>query len=286
MLDWGGSVYANNLESDLTTPLDGSYVFYLGTFEDFTPSSENISEWAEHWTTIDAVNYNPQYSVFNARHKVSNTDPTGEQGYIWGVRRSRENMEWILITDADWTWPTDGDRERKVNWLVGSATTAIVGYINGENYQMITSPVGDTTPIPVISYELWAKKFFADGDNAGLSSSDANGNGVDNVIEYALDKDPVKTTTGALFAPQAHNSPSEAGLPPAEQGKYLGVVIQPSLDADVEILGWVSPDLSFAENVTAAVIETLPDGSLLIRDPVALGAGNERKFLRLEFLEN
>ncbi|WP_309400098.1 hypothetical protein [Cerasicoccus maritimus] len=285
-IDWGGAINAIDRESDLSTPLDASYVFYLGFFEDFTPTSDNVSEWAEHWTTIDAVNYNATYSVFNARHRVTASDPAGEQAYIWGVRRSRENMEWILITDPSWIWPSVDTFARKKNWLVGSATVAVVGSINGESYQMVTAPVSNTASIPVITYEMWTKKFFADGDSRSSSSADPDGNGIDNLTEFALDQNPVKNESGALFTPQALNSPSEAELPEAAQNRYLGVIVQPSLDADVQILGWLSTDLTFTDNVTAAVIETLPDGSLLIRDPEALGNSNTRKFLRLEFLEN
>lgn len=285
-LDWGGSVYAVNLQSNLATPLDSSYVFYLGYFADFTPTPSNVAEWAENWETVDAVNYNAQYSVFNARHEVTSTDPIGEHGYIWGVRRTRENMEWILISDPDWTWPSDGVFEQKVNWMVGSATEAIVGYINGEGYQMVTSPVGNTTPIPVISYDLWAKKFFADTDTNAAADQDANGNNVDNVIEFALDIDPTEATTGPLFTPSVVKSPSEAALPESEQSDYLGVVIQPSIDADIQVSGWVSPDILFSENVSAAVVESLPDGFILIRDSQPIGVGSKSKFLRLEFTEN
>ncbi|GHB92370.1 hypothetical protein [Cerasicoccus arenae] len=284
-LDWGGSINAVNLQSDLTTPLDSTYVFYLGSFGPFDPTSENVDEWAEHWTTVDAVSYNPSYGVFNARHDVTSSDPTGEQGYIWGVRRTRQNMEWILISDPNWTWPADGALEQKVNWMVSSATETIVGYINGSGYQMVTSPVNDNTPIPVISYDLWVKRFFPDGDVNADPEADPNGNNLDNLAEFALDANPVQSNTGDRFSPSVYHSPSESGLPEIEQGNYLGVIVQPSLDADVQVLGWLSPDITFSENVSAAVIETLSDGSLLIRDPVAFGPTNARKFIRIEFRE-
>lgn len=276
-LDWGGSVFSTNLKSDLTTPLDANFVFYLGVFEDFTPTAENTADWSSHWTTIDAVNYNPTYGVFNARHEVASSDPVGQQGYIWGVRRTREDMEWILITDPSWTWPANDDFGSKINWMVGSATEAVLGFINGTGYQMVTEPVADGSPIPIISYDIWKKRFFADSDAEAAPEADPNGNNLSNIVEFALDAEPT-ANRGALISASVHQSESA-------QGRFLGVIVQPSLDANVEILGWVSPDVTFTENVSPAVVETLSDGSLLIRDDSPMGPSNARKFIRVEFRE-
>jgi len=277
-LDWGGSVFATNLRSDGTTPLDGSFVFYLGYFEGFTPTPDNTDEWAEHWQSVDAVNYKPAYGLFNARHRVTSSIPGNPQGYIWGIRRTRENMEWILITDPSWTFPSPDQFGRKINWMVGSASEAVLGQINGADYQMVTAPAGDTDPIPAISYETWVKRFFADGDADADPNADPNGNNLSNIIEFALDADPNAGQANRRIQPSVYPSESAAG-------RYLGVIVQPSLDADVEVLGWVSPDVTFTTDVTAAEIETLSDGSLLIRDPSPLGPANPRKFIRVEFRE-
>lgn len=276
-VDWGGSVFANNLQSDLVTPLDSAFVFYLGSFGDFTPTNQNLTDWSENFMAIDAVNYKPAYGVFNARHEVTPNDPVGQQGYIWGVRRTRSNMEWILITDPDWTFPSDDDFGAKINWLVGSAAETILGNINGSSYQMVTEAVPDGSPVPIISYELWAKRFFSDVDANAQPLADPNGNDLSNFAEYALDANP-RNPTGSLISASVQSSTTA-------QGKFLGVIVQPSLDANVEVLGWVSPDITFTDDVSAAIIEELPDGSLLIRDAEPLGPANARKFIRIEFRE-
>lgn len=284
-LDWGGSLNADNVESDQETPLNESYVFYLGHFSSFTPTAENTDQWSANWATVDAVNYKPTYGLFNGRHQISDSDPAGQQGYIWGVRRSRDYMEWILITDPSWIWPTNDPLGQKLNWMVGSATVAILGDINDGSYQMKTAPVSELSPIPIISYELWAKRFFADNDPNADPDADPNSNSRTNLEEFALDANPVHGQGGEFIRPSVYKSPSEQGLPAIDQGNYLGVILQPSLDADVEIVGWVSPDITFNENVSAAIIEELPDGSLLIRDTEPMGPSNTRKFIRIEFNE-
>lgn len=283
-LDWGSSVNAQGLQQDGVTPLNDAFVFYLGVFSNgFTPTAENINDWAANWTTVDAVNYNPDYKVFNARHITSAADPSaGTQGYIWGIRRDKALNEWILITDSTWLWPENSLFGLKETWTVRMASEAIVGAINDSAYQMMTENVGNA-PLPSIDYAIWAKRFFVDGDPNAEADSDPDGNGLANMAEFALDGDPVG---------QERESNIESGIfevieplqPQESEGeRYLAVIVKPSADADVTISGSLSTDPGFSENVEAAVVEELEDGSLMVRDSTTVDEMTQQKFLRVQF---
>ncbi|WOO40737.1 hypothetical protein [Rubellicoccus peritrichatus] len=283
-LDWGSSVNAQGFQQDGVTPLNDAFVFYLGVFANgFTPTNANVDDWAANWTTVDAVNYNPAYKVFNARHTTSATDPAaGTQGYIWGIRRDKALNEWILITDSTWLWPENSLFGLKETWTVRMASEAIVGSINDSNYQMMTQNVGDA-PLPSIDYAIWAKRFFADGDPNADSEADPDSNGLANMAEFALDGDPVG---------QGRESNIESGVfevveplqPQESEGqRYLAVIVKPSVDASVNISGTLATDPGFSENVEAAVVEQLEDGSLMVRDPTPVDDMTQQKFLRVQF---
>ncbi len=283
-LDWGCSIYASNVQQDETTPLDDAYVFYLGVFsEGFTPTSGNIAEWAENWTTVDAVNYNPYYQVFNARHTLSPSDPAvGRKGYIWGIHRDPALNEWVLISDPTWAWPEDSLLGFKVNWMVGEASEAVIGAVNSNGHQVVTQNVGDA-PLPSIDYAIWAKRFFADGDPDADAMADPDGNGRPNMLDFALDDNPV--ATGANNALESGIFEIVEGPEPLDNEsdtRYLAVIVRPSMDANVTISGQLSTTPTFTQNVEAAVVEDLGDGTLLVRDSTPADEMTTPKFLRVE----
>lgn len=278
-IDWGTALGGSHLRSDQVSAVDSAYVFYLGYFASgFTPTADNTADWSSHWTTVDAANYQTRFRAFASRHRVGDNDPTpGTQAYIWGVRRDSDDMEWILVTNANWHWPNGSSQAKKRNWIMGDTATAILGSIN--NGQGFATTSVDSPAVPVIGYDLWAKRFFADSDARALPEADANNNGVPNLIEYALDRHPDQGGQGELYSVGRYALPAD----PGGDQRYLGVIIQPSLDADVTITGQVSSTLDFSANVSPAIIETLEDGTLLIRDSQPLNSANPRKFIRLEF---
>ena len=58
-LHWGSAVGDFIYESDgVTAVTDSAYEFELGTFTDgFTPSTENLADWANNWHTLDVGSY-------------------------------------------------------------------------------------------------------------------------------------------------------------------------------------------------------------------------------------
>lgn len=288
-IDWGSSIGVEHVQQDLSTPLDSAFVFYLGVFESgFYPSSGNMGEWAENWITLDAVNYNTTHSGFGARHKITSSDPApGTQGYIWGVRRVAEGCEWVLITDPSWIWPVDDLLAFKVTWTVSSASQAIVGSINTVSHEIVSE---DATglPIPDISYDIWRLRHFSDAEvlaGGADPMADSNNDGQPNIVDFALDNDPrsnaAKRPASGVFDVSAMNFINKSGIP-QDLTRYLGVIVEPSLDANINFTGIISdaPDFSVT---TEAVVEPLADGSLFIRDTEPVGGGNTARYLSVQF---
>ena len=62
--------------------------FELGVFRDgFTPTAENLSEWAENWLPAQRALYNAENQGFTTRLHVESNDTgcsIGKQAWIWG----------------------------------------------------------------------------------------------------------------------------------------------------------------------------------------------------------
>ncbi|MGE9293730.1 MAG: hypothetical protein ACQKBW_08960 [Puniceicoccales bacterium] len=268
------------MQSNEASTLDEAFVFYLGVFESgFSPTGENVDAWAEHWTTVDAVNYNPDYQIFNARHTTTDSDPVpGTRGYIWGIRRDANLQEWVLISDPAWTWPSNELLGMKVSWMVADASEAIIGVINNGTHHIVTENVGNA-PLPKVDYAIWAKRFFADGDANADVNADPDSNGRVNALDFALDDNPAQTGSNKTIESGIFEVVQDAEAPNGE--RYLAVIITPSIDANVTFSGTVADDPTFTQNPTPAVVEELADGRLMIRDSEPSNNLAQAKFLKV-----
>ena len=167
----------NDLQSD-GSDMDSTFSFQLGTFDNvdgFIASSSNTSQWLDHWIPANLVdgdnnpisgNYVsyddselfPGFNVDNVEGKAvlddNNSIGIGTQGYIWGYteRGDGEEGEWILLTNAAWTFPKaipdTGQQPANLIWGVEDlGTNAVVGNVSsGGDYQLQSEHIAVPEP--------------------------------------------------------------------------------------------------------------------------------------------
>ena len=126
---------------------DSTFTFQLGTFDSFTPTSANTDQWQSSWKLLDTGNWSAGTQTFGNSFSFnpdgtvngltgSATFTAGEQVYLWAFC----DNEWVLVTDNVagagpndlWTLPNPAaDPGIAVNWNVSTATTPIIGGVNG-----------------------------------------------------------------------------------------------------------------------------------------------------------
>lgn len=132
--------------------------------------------------------------------------------------------------------------------------------------------VHELLPAPEGGYPAWAEAKLPAGQRG--QDADPDGDGITNVVEYALDLDPV--------VPDVQGLP--AGLIEESQGEnYLSLTVSKNVQAtDVQFSVEVSADLATWQSGlehTTVVEET--EAILKVRDKVALSAA-DRRFIRLK----
>lgn len=127
--------------------IDASYTFAVGTFNSFTPTSSNVSDWTSNWVSIGTTNWTDSLSFFSG-------DPTLQDNtlalsnsnlYIWGYNTQTigDGAQWLLLSNDtnlganSWVVPAvpDGPTLPMVITTIDAGTVAILGAVN---------PVGST----------------------------------------------------------------------------------------------------------------------------------------------
>lgn len=190
-INWAGAFNRVNLKSN-GTPMDTQMVFELGVFTPgFAPTEANKTLWAANWWRASLAFYNADLRYFAGVHPVSsNAFPfsAGSKGYIWGHDGTCSNGEWILMSDPNWSWPTQNPTELAVNWTVSSASQVILGQANGAGFQMKSAQASG--PLPATSWAEWRLRMFTGAQLADLLVSgpqaDPDADGIVNLAEFAL----------------------------------------------------------------------------------------------------
>jgi hypothetical protein len=189
---WQSDLNATNRQSDGATPIDGSFVFELGSFVGITPTAGNLDQWQDAWRPFGAARYSTAQKRFsNSKTLTSNVAPftTTTQAYIWGRNGTAPGSEWILIGKSAWKWPNanpGGPPPFPVNWLVDGAAggDVILGSVNEGGFHMQTAATNFD-----LTYEKWVAIHFTGGE-ASAAGDDFDNDGRSNFLEYALDSDP------------------------------------------------------------------------------------------------
>lgn len=151
---WGNAPFDSlSLYDSTGALLDDTYIFELGTFGSFVPLISNLDQWQANWKLLDlaqapdssgwnsAAQYFTSSFTFETDGTVqglagSSIFTTGEQAYLW----VRSGDEWALVTDNVagvgpdniWQLPNPADSlGQPLTWNLNSATTAIIGGVNG-----------------------------------------------------------------------------------------------------------------------------------------------------------
>jgi hypothetical protein len=139
--------------------LDTGYVFALGTFAAFTPTSLNTTDWATNFTSLGSVNWDDVFTNYSGSADLLNNNApftVGAQGYVWGYNTQTitTGTEWILITNTNWTFPLSGSTPT-VNWdasdvgtitVVGSVASSLgsIPYLQTASMMMAAVPEPST----------------------------------------------------------------------------------------------------------------------------------------------
>lgn len=149
-IQWGGSVWGTDLQSDGVTPLTSAFDFEIGTWADgFAPTSSNYGDWETNWEPIATTTYNATNMFFAGETQFldSNTSlpdiqfngqtfAEGDQVYMWGYNNKvvSAGTEWTLVSNAtDWTVPSGSATQQTlpVSFRVSNADTPEVGDLPG-----------------------------------------------------------------------------------------------------------------------------------------------------------
>lgn len=191
-VQWLSQVVAADNRDSINSALNSEWEFHLGYFESgFAPTSSNTSQWAANWTSLDSARYFEQNSRFSSLYE-NDGSATGRAGYIWGLNRSSAANEWILMRDSSWSFPFSGGIAPTENWSVNSVNQVVVGAVNVGGVHMQTASVSGEPPF--LDYAAWQQIHFSDSANQanqiGGETDDPDGDGVVNLVEYALGTGP------------------------------------------------------------------------------------------------
>lgn len=207
-INWQSTPFAENwTSSGADAPFDERFYFELGVFADgFTPTRANISLWTANWRVADRAAYNTINHFFTSSHLVSdNAAPfsQGKRGYIWGYRINGSSEEWLLVSNPTWLWPAARGINPPLAWSISHSSESIVGTIGSTNdvYHMRSESITNAVP-PVLAPNVWKTRYFGhlSGGDIALSDwhADPDGDGLDNLFEYAVDGDPFEAAPPPL----------------------------------------------------------------------------------------
>lgn len=166
-IQWGGSVWGTDLQSDGVTPLTSAFDFEIGTWaEGFVPSDSNYVDWSANWEPIATTSYNATNMFFAGETQFldentslpdiqfnGNTYIAGDQVYLWGynTKTVAPGSEWTLVTNGvDWTVPSASPSQSSlpVSFRVSNADSPMIG-----DLPTTENGGGEYTP-PVVAFEI------------------------------------------------------------------------------------------------------------------------------------
>jgi len=182
----------------------------------------------------------------------------GKRGYIWGVNRSSENNEWVLVSATSWVFPSSNTLEMPLVWSVSAAEEVIVGLANTSDFEMITEVVIGEPPL--LSGKGWLQLHFSGEEllDEWLSgwSADPDGDGLSNEEEFAFATNP-RSSDFPFF------DVSLGGL----NGEYLVFSAPKQRNASVSYAGKVSSDLeNWESGEDVVLVEEETPFQIIFRD--------------------
>ena len=269
-VNWGSSL-GDVFTDSLGVPLTDSWAFHLGFFEaGFSPTAENTEDWSSQWTTLDISQYEPAISSFGGIWPNDGIS-TGQIGYIWGLNRSLESNQWILVRADDWIIPVDSPILPNVDWFTLDITEVVVGSFATAS---LTTAVTEGAPA-FLSAEQWLALQFNDAqlldDSISGLDADPDQDGQTNLEEFAFGNDPQQADVVCIEA--------------EVEGGFFRFTSPRVRNAEVAYFGQVSSNLiDWSEETSAVVLESELSEFLTFRDLTPVAEGPRFGSVRVELL--
>lgn len=258
--------------------MTAGFSFELGVFKNaFVPTAGNTAEWAANWVPAQRAGYDPVAKRFSNSFTVFANNPpftAGAKGYVWGFKGGVAASEWILLGNAQWTWPApDPFNNFGVDWDAAAAT-AVIGTVNaGGSPFLMKSALVSNAASPATSWPQWREAAFGDL-TAGGPEADPDSDGVVNLLEYVFGSPPLQA--GAV--PVTPTTLVEDG-----GQKFMQITIPRRVDHLAVLTVEVSPDLAqWQSGVSHTRVVENSASALVVRDLTPVNPSNPRRFMRLK----
>jgi len=265
-------------------PLNEDTSFELGVFANgFVPSATNTAQWSANWVPAQRAKFTTKHNWFTSVFNVTNNAApftVGAPAYVWGFNGSEASGQWILFRSTNWTWPAaDANAPRPLLWSAKDATVVVLGSLapaNGGAVGLRSLAVANSLP-PVTTWGQFKADKLPDAV-LGNPADDADGDGVSNILEFALGTAP----NNAADRPASPGTWNRLGR--GTDGKdYLEVRVPRRRDRAVNFAAELSTDLSAWSGGTNAAnkVEDTVD-ALTLRDKTPIGEGGTQRFMRVK----
>jgi hypothetical protein len=252
--------------------MDAGFRLELGVFESgFTPTPQNVSEWARHWHVCQRQTYNSSTKRFDGLFAVTdNSGPfaVGTAAYVWGFR-SDGSGDWILFRTLEWNLPAaDPSNPIPLEWNVAEAT-ALIGSINasGSPYLMRSAVTTDALP-PATDWNQWSQDEFT-GEPLNQASDDPDRDGIANLLEFVFGTSPL-SPDGPVPTPLSLIAGHPTIIIPRRADHTSTLKVEVSND----LIHWQSGP-GFTEVVEDSI------GSLVVRDLTPMTPDSPPRFMRV-----
>ncbi|RYD48853.1 MAG: hypothetical protein EOP85_02745 [Verrucomicrobiaceae bacterium] len=188
---WGSEGFVENADSR-NRVWTADFTLSLGVFKSgFVPTQENREQWGANWAELSVASFCADEARFAGVADVSKSLPAGSdsQVYFWAKNGSdlTKGPEWLLVTRADWKWPSASSASAPaITWTTGKSTSAVVGEIGANGHHLTSERLA---PVPV-GREQWLAKYFPNSLASRNPDADPDGDGIPNRLEYFLGSDP------------------------------------------------------------------------------------------------
>jgi hypothetical protein len=270
-------------------PLNEDTYFEVGVFTNgFVPSATNTSQWSANWVPAQRTKFTTKHNWFTSIFNVTNNAApftAGAPAYVWGFSGSEAAGQWLLFRATNWTWPTANDTApTPLFWSAKDAKVVVVGSLptaSGNAVSLRPTAISNSLP-PVTTWRQWKEDKLA-GQPLGNPADDADGDGVANIIEFALGTAP----NSANDRPASPDGWHRMGRGP-DGKEYLEIRVPRRRDRQVDLSAEVSNDLQQGWNSGTTQVDKVEDtvDALTLRDKTPIGEAGNQRFMRIKATVN